>query len=190
MAKDIISGIYKIVNKINNKSYIGQSNNIYRRFSEHKSPLYRSHYSDKYLYKAIDKYGIENFSFDIIEECEACDLDDREVYWINYYEGFKNGYNNTLGGQNFNGIDPVIHKQLPHIVAMTGYNANDGVEMMELICNDADIEDYKGFVSCFDETMEDLSPEEVYDYYDGIDTTVNDFCDGYDSFESWAECNL
>ena len=53
MAKDIISGIYKITNKINNKSYIGQSNNIYRRFSEHKSPLYRSHY--------IDKYGIDNF---------------------------------------------------------------------------------------------------------------------------------
>jgi hypothetical protein len=41
------------------------------------------------------------------------------------------------------------------------------------------IEDYKGFASCFDETMEDLSPEEVYD-----------FCDGYDSFQSWAECNL
>ena len=44
------------------------------------------------------KYGIENFSFELIEECTQDELDDKEQYWIKYYDSFKNGYNNTIGG--------------------------------------------------------------------------------------------
>ena len=71
MAKERVVGIYKITNKINGKSYIGQSNNIIRRISEHKSESYRQHEINKVLYKAIEKYGVQNFDFDIIEECSA-----------------------------------------------------------------------------------------------------------------------
>ena len=62
-------GIYKIENLINGKVYIGQSNNIERRFSQHQSSYEQKRFLDKPLYKAFAKYGIENFSFTIIEEC-------------------------------------------------------------------------------------------------------------------------
>jgi group I intron endonuclease len=66
-----MTGIYKITNLINGKSYIGQSLHIERRFLQHKSPYERERYSNKPLYKAFEKYGIENFDFSIIEECSA-----------------------------------------------------------------------------------------------------------------------
>lgn len=90
-------GIYKIQNLINGKVYIGQSVHIERRFREHK-------YSDKnnsLIHKAIKKYGIENFSFEVIEECDYLLLDEREIYWISHYNSTnkEKGYNLTQGGQ-------------------------------------------------------------------------------------------
>ena len=79
MAKERVVGIYKITNKINGKSYIGQSNNIIRRISEHKSESYRQHEINKVLQKAIKKDGIQNFDFDVIEKCYVDELDDREI---------------------------------------------------------------------------------------------------------------
>ena len=46
------------------------------------------------------KYGIENFTFSVIEECSQEQLNEREIYWIEYYDTYKNGYNSTLGGYN------------------------------------------------------------------------------------------
>jgi group I intron endonuclease len=82
--------IYKITNKINNKEYIGQS--------IHNDDKYYG--SGKYIKRAIEKYGTENFEKEIIEECSNDILDEREKYWINEYNTFENGYNLTLGGQN------------------------------------------------------------------------------------------
>lgn len=93
-------GIYKITNKINNKCYIGKAINIKRRWIEHR---YMAQNSDcNYaLYRAIRKYGLENFSFEIIEECPEDNhtLFEKEQYWIEYYNSFKDGYNETLGGE-------------------------------------------------------------------------------------------
>lgn len=90
-------GIYKITNLINGHSYIGQSCNIEKRWERHR---YYTSSSDKnkILYKAFQKYGIENFSFEIIEECLVTELNEREIYWIKYYDTYYNGYNATLGG--------------------------------------------------------------------------------------------
>lgn len=93
-------GIYKITNLINNKCYIGQSRNIKRRFSNHKSDAFNKK-SNQYnypLYRAIRKYGIDNFLFEIIEECEIDKLSEREQFWILYYKSNNNkfGYNQTL----------------------------------------------------------------------------------------------
>ena len=96
---DTVSGIYKITNKVNGKCYIGQSINIKKRLSQHKSQTYRNIHINKILYQAIKKYGIENFTFDIIEKCETNSLDDREKYWIEYYDSYNNGYNGTKGGK-------------------------------------------------------------------------------------------
>lgn len=60
------------------------------------------YFSEYPLYKAIRKYGIENFNFDIIEECSADELNEREKYWISYYNSYgENGYNLTPGGDGY-----------------------------------------------------------------------------------------
>ena len=86
-------GIYKITNLCNGKIYIGQSVDIQRRWRDHKNCT-----SDYALYRAFRKYGLENFQFDVIEECNVDQLNEREKYWINYYDSFFHGYNETLGG--------------------------------------------------------------------------------------------
>lgn len=88
-------GIYKITNIINGKCYIGQSIDIERRWQEH---LYKN--STCLLLKyALHKYGVNNFTFEVIEECKPEELNSREIYWIKYYDSFgDNGYNLTAGG--------------------------------------------------------------------------------------------
>lgn len=161
------SGIYKIVNNINNKHYIGQSKDINMRFKQHKSENYRKHYCDKALYKAFDKYNIENFSFNVIEFCQTNRLDKREIYWIDYYDSYKNGYNRTLGGSNIK------------LKKLSDYTKKK-----------YKIFDYKN-PKYIDEKIDDLSEYEVEEYITGMETMF-DFAEfgGYSNFEAWAECNL
>lgn len=91
----MITGIYKIENKINHKIYIGQSINIERRWRAH---LNATQTHNNKLWAALNKYGKDNFDFSIIEECPKELLDEREQYWIKYYDSYNNGYNLTLGG--------------------------------------------------------------------------------------------
>ena len=91
-------GIYKITKKENGKSYIGQSNDIERRFSEHKTKI------DIPIEIAIKKYGVDAFNFEVIEECSLDKLDEREKYWIAFYNTYKGfGYNCNEGGGNNRG---------------------------------------------------------------------------------------
>lgn len=88
-------GIYKITNILNNKIYIGQSNNIQRRFSEHKT---RGVKSSIPVDVAIAKHGKENFCFEIVEEVLLEELNSHEEFWIIFYNSKKNGYNCSDGG--------------------------------------------------------------------------------------------
>lgn len=97
-------GIYKITNQLNGKVYIGQSINIEQRWKQHKAETRRT----APLYLAFDKYGIDNFDFSVIEECPIEELDDREIYWISYYDSYNKGYNATLGGHRGLSIDPQV----------------------------------------------------------------------------------
>lgn len=89
--------IYKITNDINNKIYIGQTTySLNERLSQHISDSKKEHRRHRPLYKAINKYGIEHFNIELIEETD--NSLERERYWIEYFGSFKNGYNDTLGG--------------------------------------------------------------------------------------------
>lgn len=89
-------GIYKITNLINGKIYIGKSINIKQRWDRHKEIPN----DNMLIHKAMLKYGIDNFSFKILEECDECQLDEKEKYWINYYNTYLGeGYNAAPGGE-------------------------------------------------------------------------------------------
>lgn len=91
--------IYKITNKLNGKVYIGKTLcSIEHRWKEHIKASKEHRCENRPLYRAINKYGVENFSIEAIEECDHNILSDREIYWINYYDSYGNGYNATLGG--------------------------------------------------------------------------------------------
>jgi group I intron endonuclease len=79
MTKNI--GIYQIINIINNKSYIGSSKNIKKRWYRHRYELKRGCHHSVYLQRAWDKYGSCNFIFKILEETQIDNLFDKETYW-------------------------------------------------------------------------------------------------------------
>ena len=93
--------VYKITNVINNKAYVGQSQQtLEERWSKHKSDAYRIGFNT-HFYKAIRKYGIECWKQEILEEIEdISNLNEAEMKWIEYYDTFNNGYNCTNGGEN------------------------------------------------------------------------------------------
>lgn len=96
-------GIYKITNTVNGKVYIGQSINIKRRIYAHFAHVDCKSYGDSHsphFHSAVRKYGKESFSWEVIEECEKSILDDRERYWIAYYDSTnrEKGYNVMDGG--------------------------------------------------------------------------------------------
>lgn len=98
--------IYCIVNNINGKKYIGKTNTtIEKRFTTHVRDSSRETYKHRALYRAFNKYGVQNFSIHKLEECKWDEASDREMYYIDLYDTFRNGYNETLGGDGSTRID-------------------------------------------------------------------------------------
>lgn len=97
--------LYRIFNLINGKSYIGKTyNDPYNRLAEHIRDSKR--YLERPLYRAFNKYGLDNFSFEILLHCEQGLLEDKEIEYISKYNSYGNtGYNATLGGEGRRYID-------------------------------------------------------------------------------------
>ena len=89
--------IYKVTNNINKKIYIGQTiqdENI--RWNHHIREALNG--SNTKFHRALRKYGKDGFIWEVIEEVDNDKLNEREIYWISYYNSYKQGYNSTTGG--------------------------------------------------------------------------------------------
>ena len=101
---ETICGIYAIKNTVNNKLYIGQAVDVYKRWNEHLRALRGEYHCNNHLQRSWNKYNENNFEFNIIEECSETELNDREIYWIAEYDSYNNGYNQTKGGEGMRGL--------------------------------------------------------------------------------------
>lgn len=96
----IKTGIYKITNQLNNMCYIGQSVDIAKRWKDHaKCGLGIDAPASNKLYTAMQKDGLENFTFELLEECKLIDLNDKEKFYIELYQSKEYGYNSTGGNK-------------------------------------------------------------------------------------------
>lgn len=132
-------GIYKITNKINGKVYIGQSVNVFKRWSVHGN-VNKVTNKPQVISKAIQKYGIESFTFEVLETCTKELLNSREIYWISKYNSYKEGYNSTSGGdspeesinhkltlENVKNIQSELQvSKLPMTIIAVNYNVTEG----------------------------------------------------------------
>ena len=78
-------GIYKITNTLNNHSYIGLSTKLEDRWKYHNDQYNWKREKSKALYQAFQKYGIENFTFEILEESSIEELSEKEKYYVNKF---------------------------------------------------------------------------------------------------------
>jgi len=92
------AGIYCIVNSQNGKRYIGQTYSLKYRWNRHRFDLSHGYHSNNHLQSAWDKYGEQSFKFVILERCNISQLDEREIYWIDFYDSKETGYNQADGG--------------------------------------------------------------------------------------------
>lgn len=96
--------IYVITNDINGKQYVGKTEfSVEKRFKEHCQDRIRRGLESRPLYRAMNKYGIEHFHIETLEETD--NPNEREVYWIEKLGTFKIGYNATIGGDGKRYID-------------------------------------------------------------------------------------
>ena len=115
------SGIYCFYNKTNHKRYIGQSKTLTKRYEQHIERAFKIAHAEtnSLLHKALRKYGIENFEYFVIEKCDTTLLDEREKYWITFYNTIApNGYNITRGGSNASVPQKISYEQLEQITEL------------------------------------------------------------------------
>ena len=94
------TGIYKITNLKTNDCYIGQSLDIYKRWCQHcKCGLGIDTPVGNKLYKAMFQYGLQNFTFELLEECSKETLNEKEKFFIELYDAKNFGYNSTGGNK-------------------------------------------------------------------------------------------
>ncbi|HHT9147125.1 MAG TPA: GIY-YIG nuclease family protein [Candidatus Wunengus sp. YC61] len=114
------AGIYKIENLVNGKVYIGSSVDIKNRWRQHLQCLVKGKHGNRYLQRAWDKYGAENFKFDIVEKCDSKILVEREQQFMDFFDACQCGYNlSPTAGSNL-GIIHSEESRKKNSIARTG----------------------------------------------------------------------
>lgn len=96
--------IYLITNNVNGKVYVGKTeDSIQKRFQEHCADSKKERCKNRPLYRAMNKYGHENFTVSLLEETNQPEI--REEFWIKQKQSYHNGYNATQGGDGKKYLD-------------------------------------------------------------------------------------
>lgn len=98
-----MTGIYSITCLSTGEKYIGQSTSIKRRWATHKRELKRGIHYNKHLQRTYDKYGEENFIYEILEQCSREKLNEREKFYIQLFDSYNHGFNQDIGGGDISG---------------------------------------------------------------------------------------
>lgn len=99
------TGIYRYINRQNGKSYVGQSLDLKHRHNEHLSSLRRGADGCVLLQRAWDKYGEDNFTYEIICLCQPEELDALEIKYVKEFNSYLDGYNCNEGGAGNSGFN-------------------------------------------------------------------------------------
>lgn len=93
------TGIYRLVDLKNQKAYIGQAADLTKRLQQHIKCALGIDTPSNVLYKTMIADGVENFTFEVLEECSRSELNEKEAYWINFYKTYDYGLNSTRGNK-------------------------------------------------------------------------------------------
>jgi len=130
--------IYKITNKENGLIYIGCTiNSLEKRFGEHLSRCFTSEYKSK-LYNSMKKYGQENFTIELIEECDLNIIYETEKKYVEQYDSYNNGLNSTIGGEGCLGYTHSPEKKVKISESLKNGNSHKGKTYEELYGDKAD----------------------------------------------------
>ena len=130
--------IYKITNKENGLIYIGCTvNSLEKRFGEHLSRCFTSEYKSK-LYNSMKKYGQENFTIELIEECNLNIIYETEKKYVEQYDSYNNGLNSTIGGEGCLGYTHSPEKKVKISESLKNGNSHKGKTYEELYGDKAD----------------------------------------------------
>lgn len=144
MSRQIVSGIYKITNKVNGKIYIGSSRNIYKRWVKHKYDLRSNIHHNIHLQNAWNNYGYKNFIFEIIDLVDEDNLAEIEQYWIEELDStnIEKGYNiseNTLAPTPKKSMIKIYSICNREMILNNKYNKNERsfiFSLLPFLCSD------------------------------------------------------
>ncbi len=98
------TGIYSITNKSSGKKYVGLSVNIGKRWDNHKYELRKGTHSNPHLQNSWNKHSEDVFRFEVLEVCDAYELEDKELYWIDKFNSCEDGYNILYGVGDYSNL--------------------------------------------------------------------------------------
>ena len=94
------TGIYKITSLVDGRCYIGQAVDIKERFRDHMKAGLGIDAPQNKFYEIMQQQGLENFTFELLEECPKDELNEKEKFYIELFSSYNYGYNSTKGNKN------------------------------------------------------------------------------------------